>query len=172
MWNETFPKGEEIRVSNLELYSVGSSNEFSVIVFHDIRGYKVAQTRVFCDRLAAEFQSHVVLPDFFHGETAPLDHLLFGNWLSINGIWSNVSRDLNIVSSWLKQSNPKKNISLIGFCWGGLQVDTKYVWFFVLTNFIESNRFVTKFQWRMREMFSIDFPEHFGFDMTFYAQIH
>lgn len=112
-----------VRVSDLDVYSVGSPNSnLSIIVIYDIRGFNISQTRVFCDRLAAEYGAHVVMPDFYRGTVAPADFTLLGPWLAVVGDWSKVSRDLRVVSDWLRTNYSSDQVGLIGFCWGGLQV--------------------------------------------------
>ena len=123
LWNETYPKGQVVRVSDLDLYSVGSANrDLSIIVIYDIRGFNISQTRVFCDRLAAEYRARVVMPDFFRGTVAPADFSQLSSWLAGVGDWSSVSRDLRVVSDWLRTTGSSDQIGVIGFCWGGLQV--------------------------------------------------
>ena len=62
------------------------------------------------------------MPDFFRGTVAPDNSSLFGSWLAGVGDWSKVSRDLRVVSDWLRTDYASDQIGLIGFCWGGLQV--------------------------------------------------
>jgi len=123
LWNETYPKGEVVRVVDLNIYSVGTNNsDLSIIVFYDIRGFNISQTRVFCDRLAAEYHVRVVMPDFFRGAVAPANLSGLETWLAGVGTWSQVSNDLRNIHSWLLSSPPTTQIGLIGFCWGALQV--------------------------------------------------
>lgn len=74
LWNETYPKGEVIRVEDMNVYTVGnntkSGKDLSIIVFYDIYGFNITQTRVFCDRLAAEYEVQVVMPDFYRSKSA------------------------------------------------------------------------------------------------------
>ena len=62
------------------------------------------------------------MPDFFRGAVAPADFNALTPWLAVFGNWPNVSRDLRVVSDWLRTSYASDQIGLIGFCWGGLQV--------------------------------------------------
>ncbi|CAF0987262.1 unnamed protein product [Rotaria sordida] len=122
LWNETYPKGEVIRLGDFDIYSVGNSNDnLSIIVIYDIRGFNISQTRVFCDRLASEYFVHVVMPDFFRGTAAPTNGSM-STWLADVGNWSKVSNDLKNVANWLNKSFSTNRIAVIGFCWGGLQV--------------------------------------------------
>ncbi|CAF1004750.1 unnamed protein product [Rotaria sordida] len=122
LWNETYPKGEVIRLGDFDIYSVGNSNDnLSIIVIYDIRGFNISQTRVFCDRLASEYFVHVVMPDFFRGTAAPTNGNM-STWLADVGNWSKVSNDLKNVANWLNKSFSTNRIAVIGFCWGGLQV--------------------------------------------------
>ena len=92
-----------------------------MIVIYDIYGFNTSQTRVFCDRLASENAVQVVMPDTFRGTAAPKN----GNrtaWSATVGNWSRVSNDLISVANWLRNTSPTKQIGLVGFCWGGLQV--------------------------------------------------
>ncbi len=123
LWNETYPKGEVIRLPNdFDIYSVGNStHNLSMIVIYDIFGFNTSQTRVFCDRLASEYSVHVVMPDFFRGTVAPTGTNR-SEWLARVGNWSKVSNELITVADWIHTSSPTDQIGLIGFCWGGLQV--------------------------------------------------
>ena len=123
-WNETYAKGQEVRVNDLNIYSVGNtSSSVAIIVIYDIRGFNISQTRVFCDRLAAEYSVLVVMPDFFRGIAAPTHGNISGWLISTDvGNWSKISADLITISSWLRSSYRINQTALIGFCWGGLQV--------------------------------------------------
>lgn len=121
-WNETYPKGQVIRLDDFHIYAVGNTNsKLSMIIIYDIRGFNITQTRVFCDRLAAEYNIYVVMPDFFRGTVAPADFTQLQTWLNSTAPWSKVSVDLRSVVNWLNQSSSSNQIGLIGFCWGGLQ---------------------------------------------------
>jgi dienelactone hydrolase len=121
LWNETYPKGQVVRPGDFDIYSVGSSSkDLAMIVIYDIRGFNISQTRVFCDRLASEYSVQVVMPDFFRGTVAPTNGM--PAWLAGVGNWSKVSSDLISVANWLRNSPSIKQIGLVGFCWGGLQV--------------------------------------------------
>ncbi|CAF3422266.1 unnamed protein product [Rotaria socialis] len=125
-WNETYPKGQVVRVDNVDVYTVGSNensaNDLSVIVIYDVFGFNVSQTRVFCDRLSAQYKVQVAMPDFFRGKTASPHLENLSDVLSLIGNWSQVSSDLNTVASWLRKKSTTHRVALVGFCWGGLQV--------------------------------------------------
>ena len=115
-----------IRLDDIDIYTVGRSanlsRDLSIIVFYDILGFNVSQTRVFCDRLAAEYNVHVIMPDFFRGRAASIHISNLTAWLAEVGNWSRISADLKNVASWLRTTSPVNRIAIIGFCWGGLQV--------------------------------------------------
>lgn len=120
-WNETYPKGQVVKLGDFDMYSVGRPNsDLSIIVIYDIRGFNITQTRVFCDRLASEYSTHVVMPDFFRGTAAPTHESMIP-WLTNVSNWTKISNDLENVADWLRKSYKTKQIGLIGFCWGGLQ---------------------------------------------------
>ncbi len=122
LWNETYPKGQIVRLVDLDIYSVGqTTRSLAIIVIYDIRGFNISQTRVFCDRLASEYSVYVVMPDFFRGTAAPTNGSLAA-WLAGVGNWSQVSTDLKNVANWINRSSSTNEIGLVGFCWGGLQV--------------------------------------------------
>ena len=61
------------------------------------------------------------MPDTFRGtaaSTAPNRTV----WSAVVSNWTRVSNDLISVANWLKNTTPTKQIGLVGFCWGGLQV--------------------------------------------------
>ena len=123
LWNETYAKGQVVRVEDLDVYSVGESNrDRAIVVIYDIRGFNISQTRVFCDRLASDYSARVVMPDFFRGTVAPANMSHLGTWLTGVGNWPRVSEDLKTVTSWLRKNLTSNQIGVIGFCWGGLQV--------------------------------------------------
>lgn len=125
LWNETYSKGEVVRVGDIDVYSVGSSiganKNLSFIVIYDIFGFNISQTRVFCDRLSAKYQAEVAMPDFFRGITAAAHWYNLTTVLSIIGNWSLISSDLINVATWLRRTSSYRRIALVGFCWGGLQ---------------------------------------------------
>ena len=123
LWNETYAKGQVVRVEDLDVYLVGESNrDRAIVVIYDIRGFNISQTRVFCDRLASEYSARVVMPDFFRGTVAPANMSHLGTWLTGVGNWSRVAADLKTVTAWLRKNVTSNQTSVIGFCWGGLQV--------------------------------------------------
>ncbi|CAF1541221.1 unnamed protein product [Rotaria sp. Silwood1] len=122
LWNETYPKGEIIPLGEFNIYSIGKSNRnLAIIVMYDNRGFNTSQTRVFCDRLAAEYFVHVVMPDFFRGTSVPTNGSTT-SWLETVSNWTRLSSDLQNVANWLDKQYSIKQIGLIGFCWGGLHV--------------------------------------------------
>jgi dienelactone hydrolase len=90
-------------------------------MIYDIRGFNIIQTRVFCDRLAADYRSYVVMPDFFRGQVAPSNFTQLPSWLSSVADWPVVSTDLRNVANWLRTNSSNRQVALLGFCWGGLQ---------------------------------------------------
>jgi dienelactone hydrolase len=123
LWNETYSKGVVLPVNDLNVYSVGDTKRsLSIIIIYDIRGFNITQTRVFCDRLAAQYDAHVVMPDFFRNTVAPANVSAMAEWRDRINNWTRVSNDLHNIASWLRNSYGSNQIGLIGFCWGGLQV--------------------------------------------------
>lgn len=61
------------------------------------------------------------MPDTFRGTIAPTGENRSA-WSDMVGNWSRVSADLTSVANWLKTLSSPKQIGIIGFCWGGLQV--------------------------------------------------
>jgi hypothetical protein len=59
--------------SDLNVYDVvgdqgnTTNNTVAIIVLYDIRGFNVTNTRLFCERLAYEYKTRVLMPDFFRG---------------------------------------------------------------------------------------------------------
>jgi len=122
LWNETYPKGQVLRLGEFDIYSVGPTNsDQGMIVIYDIYGFNTSQTRVFCDRLASSYSIHVVMPDVYRGTSRPTTGDM-NPWLTTVNNWTRMSDDLTDVANWLRTSYGKKQIGLVGFCWGGLQV--------------------------------------------------
>lgn len=108
--------------NDFDIYSVGNkASKISMIVLYDIYGFNTSQTRVFCDRLASEYSIHVVMPDTFRGTIAPTGENRSA-WSDMVSNWSRVSTDLINVANWIQTLSSSKQIGIVGFCWGGLQV--------------------------------------------------
>ncbi|UJR24887.1 hypothetical protein I4U23_006255 [Adineta vaga] len=115
--NSSYPLGTVHRIgdSDLNVYDVlGDQNSTSktkvaIIVLYDIRGFNVTNTRLFCERLAYEYKTRVLMPDFFRNQP------------TANATWSRVQQDLVTVNTYLNSQNYNK-LATIGFCWGGLRV--------------------------------------------------
>ncbi|CAF1596990.1 unnamed protein product, partial [Didymodactylos carnosus] len=137
-----YPPGYVYSINDLNIYDVGSnySSSTAIVVVYDIRGFNISQTRVFCDRLSFEYKARVVMPDFFRGNefrrnsarfsaslinilgtAAPANMSELGAWLAQAGNWSQVEKDLIMVNEQLKKDRAKQ-LAILGFCWGGLQV--------------------------------------------------
>ncbi|CAF1250512.1 unnamed protein product [Rotaria sordida] len=96
----SYPLGDQGNTTNKNV---------AIIVLYDIRGFNVTNTRLFCERLAYEYKTRVLMPDFFRDQP------------TANATWSRVQQDLLTVNTYLNSQNYTK-LATIGFCWGGLRV--------------------------------------------------
>jgi hypothetical protein len=73
--SSSYPLGtvHQVGSSDLNVYDVvgdhesTGNNKVAIIVLYDIRGFDVTNTRLFCERLAHEYKTRVLMPDFFRG---------------------------------------------------------------------------------------------------------
>lgn len=118
--NGYIPKGEVIKVDDLNLYIVGCS-EKCIIWNYDIFGFDGGRTKLLAD-LFAEEGFMVIIPDFYRGTwqdpSAPgtVEFLIEKtNWRKLIVDWE------NIVLPFAKAKGAKR-FGCIGTCWGSYMV--------------------------------------------------
>ena len=98
----------------------------AIIVFYDVFGFTISNTRQFCDLLAGKGYL-VLMADHFRGQPWPLDRSIpdhldeFTSWRQSVGANSKVIEDVNTLLPWIREQGVN-NIACLGFCWGGKQV--------------------------------------------------
>ena len=93
----------------------------AVVLFGDVFGWSLNNTRLWADRLAAEGGFVAVLPDFFRNDS--LANYKKGDFVGFLGNQppSRVLKDYEGVAAAIKARWPSvKKVGQSGFCWGGL----------------------------------------------------
>lgn len=119
------PKGEEIKIGDMDAYVIGSG-EKAIVVAYDVHGFNGGRTRSVCDQLANEGYL-VVLPDFFRGSYWNLiqenkSFETMGDWLRTMPYEPGLRTDFfNKVLPFLKERGVT-SIGMAGFCWGAWMI--------------------------------------------------
>ena len=112
------PRGEEIKVNDLDVYIVGSGTK-AVVAAYDIYGFRAGRTRAVCDQLADE-GFLVLLPDFFRGTAwvmgKPFDTL--GDWLKTMPYETGLKEDFHDKLLPYLKGRGVLSVGMVGFCWG------------------------------------------------------
>ena len=92
----------------------------AVVIFTDIYGFALNNTRLWADRLAAAGGFLVVVPDFFRGDAlTDATRGTIAEWRTRHPK-ARVVADFEAVAAWLRKDNPALlKIGAQGFCWGG-----------------------------------------------------
>lgn len=87
--------------NNIHAYFVSTSNlappNMGIVIVHDIFGFKINNTRRYADLLAAKSNANVIMPDFFQGESWPIDDFpaknsgAFSDWLKKISNWDYIT---------------------------------------------------------------------------------
>jgi len=95
----------------------------AIVVFYDVYGFDVENTRHFCDLLAAHTGFLVIMPDFYDGRPWPRkDYKSMSDWLAAVAPWDKVHADLQSTKIYLaNQYQITSKLGVLGFCWGGGQ---------------------------------------------------
>ncbi|CAF1509664.1 unnamed protein product [Didymodactylos carnosus] len=126
-----YRKGVIHNINDLKVYDVGqnsSSSSMAVIILYDALGFNIEQTRMFAERLAAETNARVLMPDFFRGNALPYSALhpyqpkVVTTWIEKSPSWTMIEKELKMLSKELRASGKIKKLAVIGFCWGGFHV--------------------------------------------------
>ncbi|KAK1757056.1 alpha/beta-hydrolase [Echria macrotheca] len=128
-WDGT-PTGTEgyLPGSPNKTYITGTNPNVAVFVIHDLLAWTFPNIRLLADHYAREIDATVYVPDFFGGETLPIDLVLAARWaeLDLHGFIGRNSREIRepeIIgfARALRAANYDK-VGAIGFCYGGWAV--------------------------------------------------
>jgi len=121
-------KGKEITIADkLACYVNGPDDaKTAVVVFHDIFGFSLPNTRLVCDQIANSGH-YVIFPDYFYGNArkpgAPSSPEIHAAFLKANPD-ERTQADVLKVIKYIKDTKKISNIGFVGFCWGGRQAFT------------------------------------------------
>eukprot|EP01120_Amphizonella_sp_Union-15-10_P000744 TRINITY_DN10773_c0_g1_i1.p1 TRINITY_DN10773_c0_g1~~TRINITY_DN10773_c0_g1_i1.p1 ORF type:complete len:259 (+),score=44.26 TRINITY_DN10773_c0_g1_i1:55-777(+) len=118
-------QGTVQQIEDLRIYvsSPKNPNGKAILVFFDIWGFELPNTRAFVDGLALHGYT-AILPDFFYGNpwTANKNKETdYKPWLASHPL-ERIEKDYIRVAEWINNKLNIKRIGTIGFCWGGRQV--------------------------------------------------
>ncbi|KAI8471171.1 MAG: dienelactone hydrolase family-domain-containing protein [Monoraphidium minutum] len=99
----------------------GAKPTAAVIIFTDIYGFTLNNTRLWADRLAAAGGFLVIVPDFFRGDpVTEATRPMMAEW-RLRHPRERVLDDFEAIVAEVKRTNPAiTKIFQQGFCWGGL----------------------------------------------------
>ncbi|KAM5343470.1 hypothetical protein ACJ41O_012007 [Fusarium nematophilum] len=125
-WDGT-PTGRIEKLAGLDVYIAGDNPKAAVLVIHDIFTWSFPNIRLLADHYAKEAGVTAYVPDFFEGETLPLDLLLAERWgeVDLGGFLTRNSREVRepqifACARALRERHSK--VGAIGFCYGGWAV--------------------------------------------------
>jgi len=115
---QVFGTDDKIKETDFYISSPANHSNKAVIIFPDVFGPKLSNSRTFADGIASQGY-HCVIPDFFHGDPWRMerDRSEFLSWLGAI-TEQRLAEDFNNVVEYLSQKNVNR-IALVGFCWGG-----------------------------------------------------
>lgn len=115
------------KLANNEVYITGDNPDVGVMIIHDVLGWTFPNVRLLADHYAREANATVYVPDFFGGETLPLDSILNGRWHEVDlpAFLKKNSREIREPEIFdcakaLRQKHAK--VGAVGFCYGGWAV--------------------------------------------------
>jgi dienelactone hydrolase len=94
-----------------------TKSQKAVLLFPDIWGLQ-SRILVIADWLAEHASCHVLVVDFFRGETKD-DHSDMKKWFEGIPYDPTVARDVRACVDYLKQETGSTDFGAMGFCWGG-----------------------------------------------------
>ncbi|KAI9159085.1 Hydrolase tropI [Paramyrothecium foliicola] len=104
----------------------GSNLNVAVVLIPDLFGWAFTNSRLLADHFAREIDATVFVPDFFGGESLPLDLLLAEKWdqLDLRGFLQRNgrgARESEIVASVkaLREEHKFQKVAAAGYCYGG-----------------------------------------------------
>lgn len=127
-WDGT-PAGTEgyLEGSPNKTYITGTNPHVGVFIIHDLLAWTFPNTRLLADHYAREMDATVYVPDFFGGETLPLEPILAGRFGEVDlagfiGRNSRAIREPEIFGFARALRAKHERVGAVGFCYGGWAV--------------------------------------------------
>ncbi|KAF5009945.1 hypothetical protein FDECE_3851 [Fusarium decemcellulare] len=125
-WDGT-PTGRTEQLAGLNTYVTGNNSKAAVLVIHDLFGWTFPNIRLLADHYAKEADVTAYVPDFFGGDSLPVDLLAAEKWgeMDMAGFLGRNSRDIREpeIFAFAKSLREKyAKVGAIGFCYGGWAV--------------------------------------------------
>ncbi|KAK3370502.1 dienelactone hydrolase family protein [Podospora didyma] len=124
-WDGT-PTGSVTTITKTgnSVYVTGTNKSAGVMLIHDLFGWTFANTRLLADHIAREANVTVYVPDFFGGNSLPVDLLLAGRWgeMDVRGFVARNNREIREPEIFGVARNVRAihdRVGAIGFCYGG-----------------------------------------------------
>ncbi|KAJ4229120.1 hypothetical protein NW759_003844 [Fusarium solani] len=121
------PTGRTERLVDLDCYVTGENTKAAVLIIHDLFGWTLPNIRLLADHYAKEADVTAYVPDFFQGDSLPLDLLTAEKWgeMDMPGFLGRNSREIRepqifAFARALREKYDK--LGAIGFCYGGWAV--------------------------------------------------
>ena len=131
IWPGT-PTGSETTLADLPTYVAtppNASSTTAILLIHDAAGWQFRNLRLLADYYSTSLSCPVYMPDFFHGETLSLPHLLEGRFaeLDMAGFTARNGKEqrrheIFAAAAALKIEKGVKKLGSVGFCFGGWAV--------------------------------------------------
>ena len=121
------PAGRIGKLANNQAYIAGDNPNVAILLIHDLGSWEFVNLRLLADHYAREADATVYMPDFFGGETLPLEPILKSRWNEIDlaGFSAKNSRQIRepeIFECARALRSQYGKVGAIGFCFGGWAV--------------------------------------------------
>lgn len=125
-WEGT-PTGRVGKLANNETYIAGDNPDRAVLLIIDLFGWTFPNARLLADHYAKEASATVYVPDYFGGESLPVEHLLKAEFQKIDfqGFLKRNSREIRepeIFDCAQALKTKYKKVGAVGYCYGGWAV--------------------------------------------------
>ncbi|KAH8899145.1 dienelactone hydrolase family protein [Thozetella sp. PMI_491] len=125
-WEGT-PVGQVGKLGAHDAYITGNNTDAAVLIVHDLLGWAFPNVRLLADHYAQEANVTVYVPDFFHGQSLPIEPILNRRYheIDIDGfleVHSRQNREEEIFVCARSLREKYKKVGAVGFCYGGWAV--------------------------------------------------